>query len=357
MSPLLQLTLARFREFYREPAALFWVYGFPLILAVALGVAFRDRPVEKINIDVVSDSPAGSAPASALVARLKADPNLVVAEFDDATARTRLRTAKTSLVVTPAADGTWRYTRDPNRPDCALARSAAENVLLGAQVRELMTKATKTEPPPRPEDETTTEIGGRYIDFLFPGLIGMNLMGGGLFGVGFVVVDMRMRKLLKRYLATPMRKSDFLLSLMLSRMLFTLTEIGVLLTFAYFAFGIRCTGDPLALAAIIVLGATAFAGLGLLIASRAKTLETVSGLMNAIMLPMYVLSGVFFASDRFPDAIQPFIQVLPLTAVNDALRPVMNEGKGFEAIVGPAAILAAWGGVSFALALRIFRWR
>ena len=347
MSPLLQLTLARFREFYREPAAVFWVYGFPLILAVALGVAFRDRPVEKIAIDVVTDSAAGSPAADALVAKLEADKRITVTRSDLAAARTRLRTAKTGLVITPAGTA-WQYTIDPNRPDCALARSAAENVLLRGLVPTL---------PPQPADEEMTEAGGRYIDFLMPGLIGLNLMGGGLFGVGFVVVDMRMRKLLKRYLATPMRKSDFLLSLMISRMLFTLTEIAVLLTFAYFAFDIRVTGNVLALVTIIVLGATAFAGLGLLIASRAKTIETVSGLMNAIMLPMYVLSGVFFPAERFPAVMQPFIQLLPLTAVNDALRAVMNEGKGFEAVAVPAAILAAWGGVSFAVALRVFRWR
>lgn len=352
MSPLLQLTLARFREFYREPAAIFWVYGFPLILAVALGVAFRDRPVEKINIDVVTDSPGsltgGSPAAEELAKKLETDKRITVTRSDAATARTRLRTAKTGLIVTPTGSNSWQYTIDPNRPDCALARSAAENVLLKSLVPNL---------PPQPPDEETTEAGGRYIDFLMPGLIGLNLMGGGLFGVGFVVVDMRMRKLLKRYLATPMRKSDFLLSLMLSRMIFTLSEITVLLSFAYFAFDIRCTGNVLALAAVIVLGATAFAGMGLLIASRAKTIETVSGLMNAIMLPMYVLSGVFFPADRFPDAIQPFIQILPLTAVNDALRAVMNEGKGFEAVAVPAAILTVWGGLSFAIALRIFRWR
>lgn len=348
MSPLVQLTLARFREFYREPAAIFWVYGFPLILAVALGVAFRDRPVEKISIDVVTDSAAGSPAAEVLAKKLEADPRITVTRSDAAAARTRLRTAKTGLIVTPTAGTAWQYTLDPNRPDCALARSAAENVLLKSLVPNL---------PPQPPDLETTEAGGRYIDFLMPGLIGLNLMGGGLFGVGFVVVDMRMRKLLKRYLATPMRKSDFLLSLMLSRMLFTLTEITVLLTFAYFAFDIRCTGNILALIAMIVLGATAFAGMGLLIASRAKTLETVSGLMNAIMLPMYVLSGVFFASDRFPDLIQPLIQILPLTALNNALRAVMNEGKGFAAVALPAATLAAWGGVSFAIALRVFRWR
>jgi ABC-type multidrug transport system permease subunit len=190
-----------------------------------------------------------------------------------------------------------------------------------------------------------------------PGLIGANLMGGGLWGVGFVTVDMRVRKLLKRFIATPMRRSDFLLSLMLSRLLFTLTEIGVLMAFGWLAFDIRVRGDLTALAALIVLGGASFCGIGLLVACRAKTIETVSGLMNAVMLPMYFLSGVFFSTHQFPDWSQPVLKVLPLTALNDGLRAVINEGAGWESLGWPAAVLGAWGVVSFALALRWFRWR
>src|SRR5206468_342882 len=127
--------------------------------------------------------------------------------------------------------------------------------------------------------------------------------------------------------------------------------------FAYFVFDIRVRGDFTAFAALVLLGGASFAGVGLLVASRAETIETVSGLMNAVMLPMYLFSGVFFSSDRFPDAMQPIVKLLPLTALNDGLRAVMNDGAGWAALAGPAAILLAWGGVSFALAFRFFRWR
>jgi ABC-type multidrug transport system permease subunit len=108
---------------------------------------------------------------------------------------------------------------------------------------------------------------------------------------------------------------------------------------------------------VILLGAAAFGGLGLLVACRAKTLETVSGLMNLVMLPMYVLSGVFFSAERFPDEMQPFIQALPLTALNDALRGVMLDGKSLGELVPQLLVLTAWGLVSYVLALRLFRWK
>lgn len=350
--PLYQLTLARFREFYREPAAVFWVYGFPLLLAVALGIAFRDRPIEKITVDVVTDSAGAQAAADSLAGRLERDERLKVNLNSDATARNRLRTAKTALVIRPvAADSPvsprWEYQLDPNRPECVLARNAADNLLLRGEAPQL----------PKPRDVTTEEPGGRYIDFLLPGLIGTNLMGGGLFGVGFVIVDLRVRKLLKRFLATPMKKHHFMLSLLISRLVFVLIEIAVLLTFAYFAFGVTVHGSWYALFALIFTAGLSFGGLGLLIACRARTIETVSGLMNAIMLPMYVVSGVFFPSDRFPDAVQPLIRLLPLTACIDGLRAIINEGAGFTDIGDSFLVLAGWGFGSFVLALRLFRWR
>jgi ABC-type multidrug transport system permease subunit len=349
MYPLWHLTISRFREFFREPAAVFWVYGFPLILAVALGLAFRNRPVERIEIDVRSDGPGGATAAERMRETLSADERLVVTVTDEATTRNRLRTAKTALVVTPPADpnGAGEYLLDPNRPECVLARNAVETALLRKRVPDM----------PQPTEHTIDEPGGRYIDFLIPGLIGTNLMGGGLWGVGFVTVDMRVRKLLKRFLATPMRRSDFLLSLMLSRLVFTLIEIGILLGFAYLVFDIRVRGDLGAFFALLLLGGLAFAGVGLLVACRAKTIETVSGLMNAVMLPMYILSGVFFSSERFPEWMQPFIQILPLTPLLDGLRAVMNDGAGWSALPYPALVLSLWGVGCFALALRLFRWR
>ena len=343
--PLAQLVLARLREFAREPAAIFWVYGFPLFLAVVLGLAFQNRPVERIDVDVVGDP--GDAATELLAARLRIDARVRVSVVAPQQARDRLRTGKTGLVVTPSPSPPgYGYLTDPDRPESVLAKAAAEGALLRA--------ANPGLPPPA--ESAMSEPGGRYIDFLLPGLMGANLMGGGLFGVGFIIVDMRVRKLLKRFLATPMRKTDFLLSLMLSRLVFTAAEIGLLLMAGRFLFGVTVRGNPLALVILVVLGGATFAGMGLLIASRARTLETVSGLMNAIMLPMYMLGGVFFSTERFPADVQPVLQALPLTALNNGLRAVINDGGGLAAIGGPALVLACWGAGSFLLASRLFRW-
>ena len=352
-SALWQLTLARFREFYREPAALFWVYGFPLILAFALGMAFRETPVPPASVDVQGD-PDDPAVAG-LRAALTEDKGFKVEFHDEATARQRLRTSKTDLVIVPRSHtgAGPEFVYDKTRSEGVLARNAVERALLRIRNDQL--------PPgqrlPEPTERTISEPGSRYIDFLIPGLLGINLLGGGLFGVGFAVTDLRVRKLLKRFAATPMRRSDFMISLMLSRLVFTLIDIALLLTFAYLVFDIRVRGNPLAFVALIAVGGACFAGLGLLIGARAKTLETAAGLVNALMLPMYVLSGVFFSASRFPDAVQPFIQALPLTALNDGLRAIMNDGAGWEAMGYPLLVLSIWGVACYAIAFKIFRWK
>lgn len=347
MNPLWQLTLARFREFFREPAALFWVYGFPLILAFTLGIAFREKPVPPSVVDIQA-GPADPAASTRLDELLKDNSRLVVEIHDEADCRKRLRTSKSDLIVVPRPGQTpdYEFIFDNMRSESVLARDATEGVLLHANSH-----------VPLAAETTIAEPGGRYIDFLIPGLLGINLLGGGLFGVGFVSADMRVRKLLKRFQATPMKRSDFLLSLMFSRLIFTLIEVSLLFAFAYFVFGIRIRGSVPAFIILIAAGGVSFAGLGLLVGCRARTLETVSGLVNAVMLPMYVFSGVFFSASRFPAEIQPIIQNLPLTALNEGMRAIMNDGAGWSALPNALIILGIWGGVSFFLALRFFRWR
>lgn len=339
-----ELTLARLREFYREPEAVFWVYGFPILLVVGLGIAFRNQPVEQITVDVV-ESPRAQAVVDSLEKQERFEAQLVTA--DDA--RMHLRTGRTALVVKVAESETPRYEYqfDPTRPESVLAEAAVNDALQRAAGRKDVAEV---------KVEQFNEPGGRYIDFLVPGLLGMSLMGGGLWGVGFVTVDMRIRKLLKRFLATPMRKTDFLGGVMLSRLMFLVPEVLVLLIFARMAFGVVIYGSLLAVAFLILLGAVTFAGLGLLVASQAKTLEAVSGLMNLVMLPMWLLSGIFFSSDRFPDAAQPFIQLLPLTALNNSLRAVMQEGASLASQLPEIGLLSAWAVVTFVLALKLFRW-
>jgi ABC-type multidrug transport system permease subunit len=347
--PLGQLILARVREFVREPEAMFWVYGFPILMTIGLGVAFRNQPVEKIVVAVV-EGPYAAATEEALhstndTTRFEAE----VFAADDA--RRRLRTGRADVVVTQQrADGRpeFVYAIDPTRSESVLARSAVDDQLQRAAGRTDVAEVELVE---------VSEPGSRYIDFLVPGLLGMSLMGGGLWGVGFVTVDMRVRKLLKRFLATPMKKRDFMLGIMISRMLFMVPEVLALLVFARYAFGVVNHGTVTAVTLLILLGATMFSGIGLLIASRAKTIEAISGMMNLIMVPMWIFSGIFFSPERFPAALQPIVQALPLTPLISTLRAVMQEGKSLAELATPLGVMAAWAVVSFVLALKWFRWR
>jgi len=342
--PMTQLVLARLREFFREPEAVFWVYIFPILMVVGLGIAFRNQPAEHVIVDVES-----GPQSAAIVKALSADSRFQVKTCDSQECRLRLRTGKTQLVVSAAGSPiAYQYQFDPSRPENLVARESVNNALQQAAGRVDPVKSTEKE---------FSEPGGRYVDFLVPGLLGMSLMGGGLWGVGFVTVDMRIRKLLKRFLATPMKKGDFLAAIMFSRMLFMIPEVLVLLLFARFVFHVYYYGSYATLILLIVLGATMFSGIGLLVASRAKTVEAVSGLMNVVMLPMWMLSGIFFSSDRFPAAAQPLIQILPLTPLINALRSVMLEGSSLASQASQIAIMAVWSVVSFAVALRIFRWQ
>jgi ABC-type multidrug transport system permease subunit len=344
-SPLLQLVLARCREFYREPEAVFWSYGFPLLMATALGFAFRNKPAEQFAVDVLD-----SAASDPIVARLIEDQRFKVQVSEEFESRRRLRTGVTDLVVSLGrVEGELRfdYLFDPTRPASLVARNAADDALQRAAGRQDVAGTA---------DHSFDEPGGRYIDFLVPGLIGMSLMGGGLWGVGFVTVDMRIRKILKRFLATPMKKHQFLGGLMISRLLFLIPEVVTLLLFAQIVFGVRNHGSLVAVIVLILIGAAAFAGLGLLVASRAKTIEAVSGLMNLVMLPMWIASGIFFQSSRFPDEVQPIIKALPLTQLNNALRAVMLEGHSLTTQWPNIVGLSLWGVVTSVIALRWFRW-
>ena len=340
MNSLWQLTLARVRLFFREPSAVFWTFVFPILITVALGVAFRNRPPEPARVAVQ----AGEGAPAALAA-LRADPRLEARLLSAVAARTALRTGKVAVVLVPGSPS--RYLHDPTRPESRLARALADDALQRAAGRR---------DPLAFEDVPVVEPGSRYVDFLVPGLIGMNIMSSGMWGIAWVIVETRQKKLLRRLVATPMRRGQFLFSFVLLRMLFLVLELPVLLGFAALAFQVTVHGSLVLLVALALLGALAFSGLGLLVAARAQNSQTASGLINLVMMPMFILSGVFFSAANFPDLMQPFVRALPLTALNDAMRSVMNEGAGLAAVAPQAALLAGVALVTFALALRWFRW-
>ena len=341
--PLWQLVSVRFKEFLREPEAIFWSFGFPILLAVGLGIAFRNRPADVVHVGVVSN-----AVAAPVTAALRADKRLVVDAMSDDSARAALRSGRVALVVIPDASGRVTYEFDDTRPDARTARFIADDaVQRGAGRRD----------PVAASEQHVRETGSRYIDFVIPGLLGMNIMGGGIWGLGFAIVDARRRNLLKRLVATPMSRAEYLLSFLCSRLVWLIVEVVLLLGFAVLFFGVPTRGSLAQLALILLVSALSFGGLGLLIASRPRTIEGVSGLMNLSMLPMWVLSGVFFSSENFPRAFQPFIQALPLTAVNNALRANMLRGEGWPTVGPELAILGVWMVVTFTLALKLFKWR
>jgi ABC-type multidrug transport system permease subunit len=339
--PLAELTIARLREFLREPEALFWVFAFPVLLALALGLAFRGKAPDRIPVGV-----SGSERVPALVRNLGRSPALLARAYSREGGREALRTGKISLLVEEEGGLVYRF--DPTRPDARAAR---------AEVDDALQRAAGRVDPLRPREARVAEPGSRYIDFLVPGLLGLNLMGTGMWSLGFSIVSARMKKLLKRLAATPMRRSEYLLSQILARFVFLVFEIVIVVGFGTLVFGVEVRGSFGALAVVSLAGAAAFAGLGLLVSSRTRTMEGVNGLMNLVMLPMWLLSGTFFSWERFPEAVHPYIRALPLTALNDALRAVMTEGRPLSTLGLELGVLFVTGTVSFLVAVRVFRWQ
>jgi ABC-2 type transport system permease protein len=341
LHPLRELMMMRIRTFLREPEALFWTFGFPVIMAIGLGLAFGDPP--RVAAEVAVERGSG---AERWIPALQAAPELRVRVLSPQSAARALRRGEVALVLRGRDTLTLQY--DPGREESLAARLLAERAVQDA--------AGVARPVAVREDRERRR-GSRYIDWVVPGLVGLNLMSTGMWGIGFGVVQMRQKKQLKRLVSTPMRKRDYLLAQVLARLVFVGLEVPPIVLFAYLAFGVRVEGGWAALAVVVLLGAMAFAGMGLLAASRARTIEGVSGLLNLVMLPMFVLSGVFFSAHRYPEAMQPLVQALPLTALNDALRGVYNEGVALPALGGELLVMAAWAAASFLLALRWFRWQ
>jgi ABC-2 type transport system permease protein len=337
-SSLFQLTSARFRLFFREPEAVFWIFVFPILLSVGLSIAFRNRPADVLQV---------GATTAQLTQSLNADKGLRATAVDEAEGKRELATGRILLLAVQATDGIV-FDYDDTNPDARTARLIADRELEKAAGQRENVQITS---------QQVHEAGARYIDFVIPGLLGMNLMSSAIWGLGFSIVEARQKKLLKRLVASPMPRWQYLASFLLSRLLLLVIEVGVFLGFARLVFGVPFRGPIWQLAVVCVLASLSFSALGLLIASRAKTMEAASGLMNLVMLPMWIVSGVFFSASRFPDILQPFIRALPLTAAIDALRGNMLQGYSIEHLVAPVAILLTWLLVSFAVALKVFRWR
>jgi ABC-type multidrug transport system permease subunit len=341
LTPLYQLTLSRMREFWREPEAVFWTFGYPVIMSLALAFAFPSADAQPILAGVV----AGGA-GSAIRSTLQQTPGVTVRDVAPGDAQRMLREGEIHILVEPTDPPTYRF-------DAAREESRPARLVVDAALKRAAGRADPWQAREQPVDVP----GSRYIDWLIPGIIGTGLMANGMWGVGFSIVQARMRKVLKRMVASPMRRHHYLEAQLLARLAILVPEVAFPLAFGRLAFGMPINGSLPAIVVVVLLGALAFSALGLLFGARARTFEGISGLMNLGMLPMWVLSGVFFSASNFPDAIQPVVQALPLTALNDALRAVVLEGASLSAIGHELLLLTAWIVVPFAVALKIFRWQ
>jgi len=341
--PLVELTLARLREIFREPEALFWAFIFPILMSVAMAMAFPSSGSAPVPVGVRQAAGADAILKILLESKTLAA-RIVFAESESRA----LRDGEVDIVVVPGTPPTYRF--DPARAESRAARLALDDALKRA--------AGRADPWSAVEDHVVVP-GSRYVDWLLPGLVGMGIIATSVWGIAFSIVQARMRKLLKRMVASPMRRSHYLLAQVIARLMFLLPEVAVPLLFGRYVLGMPLRGSVVAVAVVSLVGALACGGIGLLAASRTKTFEAISGLVNLILLPMWIGSGVFFSASRFPEVVQPFVQALPLTALVDALRAVILEGASLASrqVVTELAILTGWGIIPFVLALKIFRWR
>ena len=341
--PLVELTLARLREIFREPEALFWAFIFPILMSVAMAVAFPSSTSTPVAVGV-RDGDGAETLRAALAASKTVTPRVVAAGGEEAA----LRDGDVDIVVVPGTPPTYRY--DPGRAESRAARLVLDDALKRV--------AGRADPWTAVEEHVAVP-GSRYVDWLIPGLVAMGIIATSVWGIAFSIVQARMRKLLKRMVASPMRRSHYLLAQVLARLLFLLPEVAVPLLFGRYVLDMPLRGSLLAVTVVSLVGALSCGAIGLLAASRTKTFEAISGLINLILLPMWIASGVFFSASRFPEVVQPIVQALPLTALVDALRAVILEGASLASrqVTIELAILAAWGVIPFVLALKIFRWR
>jgi ABC-type multidrug transport system permease subunit len=352
-NPLAELLKARLREFWREKGILFWVFGFPILMTIGLGIAFRSRPPELPRVGVVLEAPAtapelpGRARPQALAHALVQSPRLSAKQLGRDEAQRELKRGKIDVVVELGGVAPI-YTYDALKESAAIGRFVTDDVLQRA--------AGRTDPIDVREVKLS-ELGSRYIDFLLPGLIGLNLMGSSMWGVGYNFVLQRKRRLLRRFAVTPMRRYQLFLAYFIARALLLVLELGVLVAFGALAFGTVIQGSFFGFLALSTLGAAAFAGIGLLIGARVENTEAANGWMNLVQLPMWVLSGAFFSYERFPEWLHEPIRLLPLTSLVDALRAIYNDGAGLFEVRGPIAVLVVWGTLSFVIALKTFRWQ
>jgi ABC-type multidrug transport system permease subunit len=361
---LWQLILANILEKLREPAVLFWGIGFPILMSIGLGIAFSRKPETLRHVALIS-ADTGTFSVVLLDEKL-GNTTFRLEKMSWEEAMVQLKRGHVNVAVT-AGDSGYRYHFDPVNQDAqlvymklspALDRIPAEksgesagDVFPSHSVYELDMDASGSA-----RIDALTVTGTRYIDFLIPGMIAMGVMFSCLWGLGYGIIDNRSKKLLRRMIATPMKRSNYLVAMITVRVLMNVIEAGLLALFAWIAFGITIQGNFPALIVLFLAGNISFSGISIFLACHTSKTEIGNAFINVISMPMMVLSGIFFSYHNFPDWAIPIIKPLPLTMLADGIRSIFIEGAGFSQVAFPSLILSITGVVFFTVGLKLFRW-
>jgi ABC-type multidrug transport system permease subunit len=360
---LYQLTLTQFLETVREPSVLFWGIVFPILISIGLGLAFTQTSEAKFHIALVEKQPTKldslltvyaksslhkgeSVQTWTITDKTLGNTELNFHRKDWNNAIVALKRGEADVILTDSA-GQICYRFDPHN---------SQAQLIYMKLSYLMKHPSAAASLEQGRIEPLTLKGVRYIDFLIPGLITLGILNALMWGISYAIIERRSQKLLRRMVATPMKKSNFLIAMMLVRFLMNIVEAGILFFFSWLFFGIVIQGNIGALLTILFAGNVAFAGLSVLIATRASKTEVGQGWINAVTMPMMILSGIFFSYHGFPEWSIKVIKLLPLTALTDGVRSIFNEGAGWLDISTPTVALSAFGVICFILGLRFFKW-
>ncbi len=342
--PLFQLVEMQIKEFFREPEILFWSFFFPIAIAGVLGVAFVNRG-ESVNTVAVIATQTNDAPIPSLQSVLEDTSGLRLVSMSLEEAELAMKRGKIALYVAKdSVNKGWNAYFDPLNSEANLAFLSLKNSLL-----------EKNQTPILQASHITTP-GSRYIDFLIPGLLALGIMNSCMWGIGWALVESRIKKLMRRMVATPMKRSTYLFSYISTRTFLAFIEALTVFLFAYFVFGVSIQGNIIAVLLTFLSGVAAFAGIAVLISSRAKNTQVGNGLLNAVVLPMTILSGVFFSYQNFPDWAVSIVQYLPLSMLADSMRAVFIEAATLADIAGKLLLLTLVGVLCFLAGLRIYKW-
>jgi ABC-type multidrug transport system permease subunit len=355
---LYQLTLTQILETIREPEVLFWGIVFPVLISIGLGFAFTQNSVSKFNIVITDKSPAVLDSLLSVYAspededyiwkitdKTLGDTELHFSHGDWKSGIVSLKRGEADLMVSDSLDAV-RYHFDPHNSQSQLAyvklsgliQSPASSIQSDASIAPITLK------------------GVRYIDFLIPGLIAMGIMSSILWGISYTLIERRSQKLLRRMVATPMKKSYFIFAMMFVRIVMNFIEAAIIFLAAWLLFGVEIQGNIGALIILFLAGNIAFTGIAVLVSSRTAKTEVGTGWINAVQMPMMILSGIFFSYHNFPAWSIPAIKLLPLTALIDGMRSIFNEGAGWLEILTLSAALSIFGILCFWIGIKCFKW-